>query len=113
MSRALVRRASSTAAAVISLGAALAVFAPTALASPYCGGWLAGGGQCNGAARNLTGVSGVGNQHGVCVWADNLGRMCSGGAGAGAGINYGSYAVRIPRISNSGATPNLVQGNTY
>lgn len=109
----LIRRTLATAGLLVALGAAMALFAPTASASPYCGGNLAGGGQCNGAARNLQGVNGSGVDHIVCVWADSLSRACSTGPGAAVGIGYGSFAVRTPRITNQGATTTFVQGETF
>lgn len=108
-----IRRALATAGLLVTLGAAMALFAPVASASPYCGGNLAGGQTCNGAARNLQGVNGSGVEHIVCVWADNLGRACSTGPGAAVGIGYGSFAVRTPRISNQGGTTTFVQGETF
>jgi hypothetical protein len=108
-----IRRAVATTGLLVTLGAAMALFAPTASASPYCGGYLAGGATCNGAARNLSGVSGTGLDHIVCVWADSLTRACSTGPGGGVAISYGSWAVRTPRIRNQGATTTWVQGETF
>lgn len=113
MVRTRVRRALATAGLLATLGAAMAMFAPAASASPYCGGWLGGGAQCNGAERSLAGVSGYGEQHAVCVWADNLGQACTGGPGGLASINYGWYSIRTPKIRNQAASANFVHGETF
>lgn len=108
-----IRRTLATAGVLATLGATLALSAPVASASPYCGGFLGGGLTCSGAERNLSGVSGVGTEHIVCVWADSRERICTSGPGVWAGIGYGSFAVRTPRLRNQGATGSWVQGETF
>ncbi len=108
-----IRRALATAGLLATIGAAMALFAPAASASPYSGGTINGGSECHGAARSLMSLAGSGTSHAVCVWADNLGQGCSGGPGGLASVNYGSYAVRTPKIRNIGATPSFVQGETF
>jgi hypothetical protein len=108
-----IHRALATAGLLVSLAAAMAVFAPAASASEYCGAVLNGGAQCSGAERLLTGVTGNGRDHAVCVWADALGQGCSSGPGGVASANYGFAAVRTPKIRNLGAEINLVHGETF
>lgn len=113
MMKTRIRRAFATAGLLVSLASAMAVFAPAASASEYCGGTLNAGAQCSGAERVLTGVTGNGQQHAVCVWADALGQGCSSGPGGIASANYGFAAVRTPKIRNVGGSPNLVHGETF
>lgn len=112
MLKAHVRRVLATAGVLASLGATMALLAPAASASPYCGGWVAAGATCSGTERTLTGVTGYGEQHAVCVWADSLSKACSSEPFQLASINYGSAAVRTPRIHNQGATANFVHAET-
>ncbi len=105
-------------ALIVSVAAMLvvsyALLAPSsASASPYCGGWLGGFGQCWGAERNLTGVSGYGDHHSVCVGIGAISGRCSGGPGQLAIYNWGSVIHAQPRIENNAAGNNFVHGETF
>jgi hypothetical protein len=87
-----------------------------ATVSPYCGNQTMGAGAtCAGAARNLSGVNGWGDQHSVCVGTAETGgpTACSGGPGAGVTQNYGGFAVRTPLIKNNGGSANTVHGVAF
>jgi hypothetical protein len=106
------------AAAVVLLYVALMGSASGAGASvsPYCGGQTMGAGAtCAGAARNLNGVYGWGDQHSACVGTAETGgaTSCSGGPGAGVLQSYGSFAVRTPLIKNNGGSANTLHGEAY
>jgi len=113
ISQSMARRLAVLAGLFATLCVSLALFAPSASASEYCGGWLGAYGQCYGNARSLNGVSGYGEQHSVCVGIEAIGRVCSGGPGQIATYNFGSTVYYRPRIENNAAGNNLVHGNTF
>lgn len=93
--------------------AGLALSSAPASASPYCGGWLGAYGQCWGAQRNLSGVTGYGDQHSVCVGIGAISGRCSGGPGQQASYYWGSVIYAQPRIENNAAGNNFVHGETF
>lgn len=102
------------AGACVTLLLALAVSAPSASASPYCGGQsLTNYGICYGAARNMNGVSGYGDQRSVCVGIAPISGNCSGGPGQIASFNWGSTINSQPYIQDNAAGPTTVWGDTF
>lgn len=110
------------AGALATLLVSLALFAPSSAplgpsaadASPFCGGEVRSNYNfCYGAARDLRGVSGYGEQHSVCVGAGAISGACSGGPNQIATINYGTTYHMGPYIQVNAAGATTLWGNTF
>lgn len=110
----LSRRVAALAGTLVVLCAALALAAPQASASPYCGGQTLSNYQyCYGAARSLSGVTGYGVSHSVCVGADIFSGGCSGGPGQTRTMSLGFTIYGRPWIEDNAAGATVVYGETF
>jgi hypothetical protein len=102
--------------AVAALALCIARPAPAeASESNYCGGWLNGGADCQGAQRLLHQTLGWGDQHSVCV-SVNWGFPVNCSAGPGVGVysdRLPNNEWRYPYMKNNAAGSNFVHGIAY
>jgi hypothetical protein len=99
---------------LVTLCISLALSAPSASASPYCGGtWLTNYGICYGAERSMTGVSGYGLERSVCVGIAPISGNCSGGPRQLASFNWGSAIYSSPYIQDNAPGGTIVWGETH
>jgi len=116
ISRGVSRRVALLAGLIALAGAslALALGASQAQASPFCGGQtLSNYGYCYGAARNLSGDSGYGVSHSICIGADSIWGGCSGGPGQVRTMNLGYVIHAEPWIEDNAAGSTVVYGETF
>lgn len=114
MTHARTKRLAAIAGVLATLCAALALFASSASASPYCGGqYLTNFGICYGAERTMTGVSGYGQERSVCVGIAPISGRCSGGPGQLATYSFGSPYYSSPYIQDNAAGGTYVWGETF
>ncbi len=116
ISRGLSRRITLLAGLVALVGASLAIAlsASPASASSFCGGrTVSNYGYCYGAARNMSGDSGYGVSHSICIGAGAIWGGCSGGPGQVRTMNLGSVFHVEPWIEDNAAGATVVYGNTF
>jgi hypothetical protein len=103
------------AGALTTLCVSLALFAPSsASASAFCSGAVRSNyDYCHGTARNLSGVTGHGDQHSVCVGAGALWGGCSGGPNQIATMNLGYVAYLGPWIEVNAPGTSTLWGDTF
>jgi len=114
LSSRVTRRLAVLAAALSLLLAALALSAGSASASPFCGGQrLSNFGYCYGAARDLSGDSGYGVEHSICIGADSIWGGCSTGPGNIKTMSLGSVIHAEPWIEDNASGVTTVYGETF
>lgn len=98
--------------AALSVGLIAGPAAAQASTSPYCGGTLASGGWCFGAARWQYQTYGWGEQGGVCVGIfEYPTRACTQAANTGVySADVGSNVWQQPYIGNNVPWSNYVHG---
>jgi hypothetical protein len=108
------RRIAALVAMLAALCVMLAIAAPSASASPYCGGTrLSNFARCVGASRSLRGTTGHGDEHSVCVGAGAIFGKCSGGPGQIATWEFGSVINAEPWIQDNASGSTIVWGETF
>lgn len=86
--------------------------APSASASPYCGGqWVNNASSCYGAARAMSGANAYGTSTGVCVGADTYYGTCAP-TNHLAVVNT-PYGVHVPWVYGTASTLTQTWGNTW
>ena len=101
-------------AGLATLLLALAFAAPSASATPFCGGRIISqASACFGAARVFTIVQGHGDETSVCVGFNENRGPCSGGPSRNVEWNLGSAANRAPFIIGNAASTTRGWGETF
>jgi len=101
-------------AVLATLLLALALSAPSASASGYCGGKvLSNYGICYGAERSASEVQGYGTEKSVCVGLAPISGKCSSGPYAWASDNYGTVYYTSPWIQDNAAGRTEVFGEAF
>jgi hypothetical protein len=100
--------------ALATLLLALALAAPSASATGFCGGQIISqSSACWGAARIFTIVQGHGDETSVCVGYNERVGPCSGGPGRNVSWNLGSAANRSPLIIGNARSTTRGWGETF
>jgi hypothetical protein len=108
------RRLAVLAASVAVLCSALALSSSSASASPFCGGQvLSNFAYCHGAPRDMSGDSGYGNEHSICIGANAISGGCSTGPGAIKTMSLGNVIHGEPWIEDNAAGSTVVHGETF
>jgi hypothetical protein len=114
LSRRLAALAGCLAISLAMLWVSLTLFAPSASASPYCGGQhLSNFGYCYGVSRSLTGDRGYGVSHSVCVGIGGVSGRCSGGPNQIAEFVYIEKIIDEPWIADNAKGETVVYGETF
>ena len=100
---------------ILSLLAAMTVMltvAPSASASPFCGGqWVNNARPCYGATRAMSGANAYGTSTGVCVGASNTRGTCAPtNQLAVVNVPYGQYT---PWVGGTASALTQTWGNTW
>jgi hypothetical protein len=104
------------AAALIVAGAAFAltVHSAPASANPFCIGVVVQpNNPCFGAQRAMSGDTGNGSEHSICIGANEIHGPCSSGPGAIATLNIGRVIQGVPWISDNAPGATVVHGETF
>lgn len=100
-------------AGLATLLLALAFAAPSASATPFCGGQVISNvSACYGAARTFSIVQGHGDETSVCVGYNEVVGPCSGGPRRNVEWNVGS-GFRVPRIIGNAGSTTVGWGETF
>jgi hypothetical protein len=89
-----------------------AALAPSASASPFCGGqWVNNASSCFGAARAMSGANAYGTSTGVCVGASSTSGTCAPTNNlAVVNVPYGQY---VPWVYGTASALTQTWGNTW
>jgi hypothetical protein len=92
----------------------LTLSSSSALASPFCGGQSVNNEiKCWGIHRVLSGDTGYGDEHSICIGIDLINGPCSGGPGQLATLNLGSASDHAPWITGNARGFTIVHGETF